>query len=209
MKKTMIAIFTVLGLIVFSVPMAMATPTVTLSNGLGTTDGGEFIAVLDDGRIFETFCIETDEHLSFGIEYDYTLSDQAIKGGSNTDSGDPLSIGSAYLFRQFYLGTLVGYNNTVEDANALQHAFWMLEQEEDMNTGNEFIILAMNELGLSANQLLDDNNGAYAVQVMNLTIGTTDHQSLLYSVPDASVMLLLGPALLCLGMIGRRKSKRA
>src|SRR5512137_1556566 len=49
----------------------------------------------------QSFCIELDEPIVPGNTYFFTLNNKAVKGGSNTDTGDPLSIGAAWLYHQF------------------------------------------------------------------------------------------------------------
>ena len=61
---------------------------------------------------------------------------EARAGGSGGPSPDPISTATGWLFTQFSLGTLNGYafgstgQARVDSANALQMAFWYLENEE-------------------------------------------------------------------------------
>ena len=58
---------------------------------------------------FQTFCIETSEFFSPGTAYTATINDRAMFGSAGS-GGDPISIGTAWLYRQFASGTLSGYD---------------------------------------------------------------------------------------------------
>ena len=60
---------------------------------------------------FQTFCIEANEHFSPGSTYDVTLSDRAMYG-SQPPGGDPVSIGTAWIYSQFAAGTLRSWNGS-------------------------------------------------------------------------------------------------
>jgi len=103
--------------------------------------------------LFQTFCLERKENLLFdgvaGSTYDCELNDRAIAGGEAIS--DPLDNRTAYLFDQFWKGTLSSYkyategaytgdnadgsliddNNTTrgDSATSLQLAIWFLENE--------------------------------------------------------------------------------
>ncbi|MHC4506657.1 MAG: hypothetical protein ACYTFI_25475, partial [Planctomycetota bacterium] len=63
------------------------------------------------------------------------LSDEAWRGGKNTDLGDPLDELTAYLYHHYYFGTLedidgTAYVNTNDaQVDALQGAMWYIEEE--------------------------------------------------------------------------------
>ena len=100
--------------------------------------GGEFGAVSVSGSLgnFETFCLEQNEHISFGNTYDYRINTGAVQGGVGAAATDPntgltmdnLSVGTAWLYSQFRAGTLANYFNANRNANAgvLQNAIWGL-----------------------------------------------------------------------------------
>lgn len=86
--------------------------------------------------MYNTFCLEISESMSYGSAYYVNdISDSAVRGGTDGDGGatpgrDPLSIGTAYLYYNFYVGTLAGYNyGSANSADALQIAIWYLENE--------------------------------------------------------------------------------
>lgn len=207
-------------------------------NGLG---GGEFSAVgvssaidksaynalsLYQGNI-ETFCLEFNEHFTPGTTYDYSISSRAFGGDVAGGGGDPLSIGTAWLYSQFATGVLSGFSYDYSTPSAvaarqlsssyLQLAFWYLEDETQFISGytsynpatNPFLALAAQQLG-GYGALKTDANGAYGVAVLNITSnnGANMHQSQVYltpSVPDtASTLALLGLAFAGLVAVRRK-----
>src|SRR5260370_338881 len=67
-----------------------------------SAQGGETIMTTDTGT-FNSFCIEFNEHVSIGSTYYYSTSSSAIAGGLTGGHPDPISIGTAWLFRNFLL----------------------------------------------------------------------------------------------------------
>jgi hypothetical protein len=222
---------------------AFGTPTITLytnhySDGLG---GGEFTAITNNPSLdissysalakmnspsgllgFETFCLEFHEEFYPGNPYAYTSSNTVYNGGVGP-AGDPLSIGTAWLYSQFAKGLLTNYHyatataldqaQRVSDALILQETFWYLEDEKwDSNgtlvglpTNQKFLNLLP---GISDNK--NDANGLYGTEALNLTSivnnRTVNDQSQLYyhQVPDSGTsIVLLGITLL--GMAGLRR----
>jgi hypothetical protein len=121
----------------------MAIPTITISGGpYQAWNGGEFtITVTSDGipgqpngSTFPSFCVETNEYISFGPTYYYVvINDKAVNGGSGGGSPDPLNPKTAWLYNEFLNGTLAGYfDNPLgrrNSAGALQRAIWSIEDE--------------------------------------------------------------------------------
>jgi len=122
---------------------AMAVPTITISGGpYQAGSGGEFTINVTSGEIpgnpvgssFQSFCIETDEFISFGTTYYVDISTNAIQGGSGGPEPDPLNPRTAWLYNEFLNGTLDGYDfgtgsGHKTSAGALQQAIWYIEQE--------------------------------------------------------------------------------
>ncbi len=163
--------------------------------------GGEFSAVSTGGFInnysplakydptgaapigFETFCIEYNEHINYGVTYTATISSGAISGGSGggispitpygSDTIDRISKGTAWLYSQFAAGTLAGYayNTTLaarqQSSALLQNAIWRLEGELVSNPVNPFLASAITHFG-SLTAAAADANGAYRVVALNL-----------------------------------------
>jgi hypothetical protein len=169
--------------------------------------GGEFILATTDIGTFNSFCIEVDEYITVGGTYYYNTSNKSQLGGANTNAGDPISRGTAWLYSQFAAGTLPGYAHTAAQQASLQNAIWMLEQEIAMDATNPWIVAAQTAIG---GNLMDDANGAYGVYAMNLWSDpnfTQPNQSML-GVPDGgATLMLLGGALVGIGAL-RRKIRR-
>ncbi len=131
----------------FTVP-SFGVMTIKVHDGYGNTPGGEFNVtpisgwtitpdrLTDSNGYFETFCLEKNEHFSFGATYTVILNTEAYAGGigGQVGPGDPLSNETAYLYRQFIDGDLDNYNygvgaGRVNSATALQDVIWYLENE--------------------------------------------------------------------------------
>ena len=164
---------------------------------------------------FQTFCLEIDENLQEnGHLYSVTISDSAVEGGVPGGS-DPISVGTAYLYYKFGTHSLTGYNydetdgtERQSDAIALQKAIWYLEEEKtwsEIGSSNDWIDFAATNLGMTHAELMDDNNGTYAVKAMNLT-GSLRSQDLLVIVPVPAAVLL---GMLGLGVAGLKLRKYA
>jgi len=124
---------------------------------------------------FQTFCIEYNEHFNPGGTYDASISPNAMYGNQPT-GGDPVSIGTAWLYSQFARGTLAGYNYTYgtgrsATAGALQNVIWWLENEPvgvvDPGIGNVFRNAVLAQFGSYA-AAIADANGAWGVRALNL-----------------------------------------
>lgn len=200
-------------------------------------DGGEFVAITSPSFIsyyhpsalqtvsgiqgFSTFCLERSENIYFGQTYAGALNDRALNGGNDTHEipnlvGDPVSLGTAWLYSQFAAGSLAGYDyGTVPysggeistrkgDASTLQTAIWMLEDELPMDASNFYVSLASSQLGgLATAQTA--SQGAYGVKVINVTEGSTRRQDVLVKVPDGgSTVSMMGAALAVLAGARRR-----
>ena len=168
---------------------------------------------------FQTFCLEHGENFSPGTPYYYSISDRAYNGGVGT-GGDPISIGTAYLYSQFAAGTLKGYfDNTQgrpDSARQLQNAIWWLEGEGGLSfdINNVFEKMVRDQYGYDSTHdrylAMNDANGAFGVQVVNVWINE-DHtgfaQDQLVITPEPATLLLYGFGLLGLDVWRRcRKS---
>jgi hypothetical protein len=148
---------------------------------------------------FQTFCIERSETYGPGVTYDVTISDRAIYGSMPPD-GDPISIGTAWLYSQFAAGTLSGYNYTyggfrAGSAGELQQALWWLEVESGgvrnsyIDTAETALYGAGNTGGIYDTYIQGDAGGAYNVVALNLWDVNTEGviQDQLMVIPEPGV----------------------
>jgi len=207
----------------FASSAALADPaSITLGNGYGTLAGEHNVSILTGtGANFITFCLEKNEYFN---SYTQTLYVKAINtgavtggvGGQTSAGFDPISVQTAYLYTQFRNQTLSNYdfNSTgsarVADADALQMAFWYLEDELGTKTTTLFNSLSTQ----TKNWITEANNSGWTdignVRVMNLykdQAFTQISQDQLYLMPvpepETYAMMLAG-----LGMIGFVAGKR-
>lgn len=237
MKKIVI-IGCFLMVFIFATTAIADTITIRRINGYYTGNGGEFtLQVNDNGSSpdlnwvlpfyhgntkdignhdpsFQSFCVEYSETINIGGTYNFTINDRAINGGVGS-GGDPISVGTAWLYFQFAKGSLTGYNYTTgrsTSAGLLQAAIWWLEDERsDPGTGNFFRNLVLSNFGNDWALAKADNNGQYPVAVLNLytlTGGLAQDQLVLTNVPVPASILLLGSGLLGLVGIARRRFKK-
>jgi hypothetical protein len=142
---------------------------------------------------FQTFCIEDNEQFTPGVSYNVGISQNAMYG-DQPPTGDPISIGTAWLYRQFAAGSLAGYNynygagrQSAASAGALQQAIWWLEGEG--GTKNAFVIAAETALGLNDTTIKSSANGAYGVYAMNLGTAGWVQDQLVIVVPEPTTVV--------------------
>ena len=224
MRTKLELIWTISALLVVSPGAATAAPVavgdyVTFDNGPGTTGGGEFIVEGDDITSFITFCLQRTEYINFSDEFlvdgisTYAFSDPVARGGDATGR-DYLSWHTAFLYTQFHLGSLGGYDylglDRWKSANDLQNAIWMFEQELSMNASNPYVILANNAIaagewaGLGNVRALNLSFNGQGAQDQLVMISSRD----IAAVPEPASLLLLGSGLTAVGMAQRRRLRR-
>jgi hypothetical protein len=164
--------------------------------------------------------------VSGGFETFCNSGNTGLQGNPQTATIIPnnVSLGGAWLYSQFALGILSGYDynpsgafgifaSRADAAYALQNAIWALNQTgaNDLNTGafgySYFMGLAF---GMFGNSETNAANGAYGVEELYLSVtspngGQIVAQPMLVLVPDGgSTVILLGMALAGIGYFSRR-----
>lgn len=191
------------GLLLATASLAQAADSVTLTqNAYSYSVGGEFSAattgdfivnyapVATIGSDFETFCVQASVDFTPNTTYTYTLSDYDSQGRA-------LSEGAAFLYYEFGLGQLAGYNYTnaairKTDAGELQAALWALQGGQSYAgfpslATDPFYELATNTLGSVAATNAD--NGVYDVEILQMwnANGTAAQNQLVLLDPPSSV----------------------
>jgi hypothetical protein len=209
------------------------------STAFGGADGGGAFLVKASGFAFTgndprnvgysadqflTFCLELSENITIPGTYRSQTSLNAVKGGGGPNP-DPISLATAWLYKEFAAGTLDDNVATFSyagntGANNLQKALWFLEQELLPNLGLDPVVApgaaykylvdaAMSAVGIglgdydAARTTL--SSGQWGVRALNLYttkmvngVETIDkyNQTLLAIVPEPSTYIAGGLALL-------------
>lgn len=183
----------------------------------------------------QTFCLETDEYVSSGVTYIATIKNNiAMGGGTNSNTGDQISKGTAYLYYQFVNGKLAEYkyaddpstpyvNERSVTAGILQQAIWYLENEtnstyvttNDSNWQSNIFLAAIigeGKMFASVEAARANSNGAYGIMVLNLTSydrygNLVQNQDMLAATPTPipAAAWLFASGLIGLTAIRRRK----
>jgi len=190
----------VIGTTCFAIPAQIVIDT-NDPDLLGTTAGGEFgvEAVGTRERLFESFCIETNELISNNGVYWTEISDRASFGGSGGPNPDPIAAETAYIFKKWWDND--GFDATGdslvtdEDANVVQWAIWTIEQESFTGPTSDQLD-DVNDL--IADAVAHNTGSIGGVRVMQLwthqTLRDSAHkaQDQLTVVPEMSSVLLWG-----------------
>lgn len=211
--------------------------TITLGYGpgsySGSNGGGEFSVTSFTGSVppmgsgaavsgsyFQTFCVEHDEFVTPGTSYNFKVSTAADNGGANTNSGDPLGCRTAYLYTQFWNGTLSDYDyqlgaGRAASATALQQAIWYLENEVSYLSLNSqakaWVDEATDAVSVGGSWYEQYGTGIGNVRVMNMYTSSgarIQDQLILVPLPPAAYAGLAMLAFLGVAYVRRRRAER-
>ena len=179
--------FSVLGALMslLAMPSVVGAGTVTLSDwntgdfaGNAAGGGGPFKATtstpLGD---FVTFCVEFNEHVRYGRQYNFTLSDATNDGGVSGQlpglNIDPLSDATKWIYTEVRTGgytTFAAFGTGAYVGARVQEAVWFLEGERTVSEiGVSSWDLAQFALGQDWNAL---HGAGHRVYAMNMTTST-------------------------------------
>lgn len=155
---------------------------------------------------FESFCVEVNEHFNPGGSYNMNVNTVSILGGSGGPSY-PLQPETAYLYWNFRMGTLAGYDyadttmaGRAGSAADLQAAIWYLQGNQAGGAANGFVALAYGATAPGGGW-----SGIGDVRILNVYDGNNGlSQDQLTIVPTASSAALMG-----MGMLAAARRRRA
>lgn len=169
---------------------------------------------------FQTFCLERREDAGAG---DFEVNSVALGGGVNAPAtGDPVSVGTSWLYYRFARGLLAGYDYTpgagrLATATELQHAIWSLEGDRPIPAPgtNQFYDLAVAKFaGNERADAVAGENGVFVLNVTStdpLTGQVTPKQDFLVHlcVPEGgSTLIVLGLSLCGLSLFRSRVARK-
>ena len=211
-------------LAVVAIPAAARANTITLTdwtsgnfaaNAAG--GGGAFLATttgeLLGSSAFMTFCLEYNEHFSYGGTYNFELSGGAVGGGVSGGNPDPVSDATMWLYYQALSG---GYSSWYFAATGskpdgyvgatFQEAIWFLEGERDAGQISS-AGLAMANFALANQNWGDLYAQGHRVYAMNLTSASggpaQDQLAYIAPVPEHGSLLLFVTGLAGVGGLRR------
>ncbi len=193
--------------IVCALSAVAAADVVQLAGGpYQANNGGEFTVIPVSGfcglvgqpsdlspTTFQTFCVEATEQFAPGVPLDFVINTGAVQG--SVGGFDALDARTAYLYFNFRMGTLLGYDYTpggrAVSADALQRAIWFIEGE-DPGANNAFVALADAAVAPGGEW---DGLGIGPVRVLNLSNQERPYaQDQLTLIPAPGALVIVGAA---------------
>lgn len=244
-KKIVIIAVAVFFILVMFSPVSFAYPyPVAVGDMIKYVDGyGDYTGEMavwklgTDVALYDTFCVERSEYMYEDVYYEVSdISENAYYGGWewnwSTPWYDPLSPETAYLYYNFVIGSLSGYDTSTEDAhrlsaNALQIAIWYLEDEITVPVagsgnwwttgwGGYFKYLDANTADLANNFISLARNSGWTsignVRVVNIveSMGCKKinrQSSLIVVTPEPLTIFLISLAIPALGIMRKKYAK--
>lgn len=206
------------------VPLVNIGDKIRFADGPGASPGGAFILTAWDstGTIvkgsFQSFCLETNENISFGPFYTVgDISTQARNGGSGgaigTPPHDPLDKRTAWLYTQYIetpsaLNSVAGWLSASATAKgtAMQQAIWRIEQETMYISSNSLADALIVAAGYGSDEWT--NTGRVRVlNMLNASNGVAQDQLYITPVPEPEIYAMLIAGLGLMGFVARRRKQ--
>lgn len=182
----------------------------TLSGQTNGPFSGMVIAGPGAGSTFSSFCVEKLEYFTYNADLYVQGVTTATSNAPGTypSTSDPLSYETAWLFTQYSNNT---YGQTAAVNNAMQQAFWYLENELPQSSLNS---LALSYVGAANSAVTNGYTGYGNVRVMNIYSNANysshaqDQLVILNPVPEPAsyALLLVGLGLLSV-LASQRKAQ--
>jgi hypothetical protein len=226
MKRLMLTIWLVLVLLIIVAPEVRGiTVDISYVAGYYQGSGGEFLLVpsTDWNSILSSYnglAEYTNNSGDLGFASFSTKVNPGINipGAYTAEIGsNSVSIGTAWLYQQFSLGQLAGYDYTPPgrdlSAQALQKTIWWLEGNPSVfppGASNPFIIAVLQKFGVDANgkpKAMADSNGEYNVKILHLTASDGSTQDMLVDpppVPEPFTLIFLGVCLVSAAIASKK-----
>ena len=208
-----------------AVPLVQVGDKIVFSDGNGASPGGAFIQTdyNSAGTIvkgsFQSFCLETNETMSYGPFFTVGgITTDAKNGGSGGSIGsplhDPLDVKTAWLYTQYIetpsvLDSVAGWTaaTAVQKGTAMQQAVWRIEQEtlfiDPSNTLATALITAAGNSGWT------DTGRVYVLNMVNSSGGNAQDQLYISPVPEPEIYAMLAAGLGFMSFVARRRKQQA